>query len=214
MRETIDFTGNFEAGGWGRNWTADTRIFSHLLYQLSYPATRARFSRAKARIVSWGTPSISRRNSTVNPCPSGPELRSASTGPHSAGGDAAFHRVSGASRSASNFVPMRSRSLLVKGKCAASAVRVASSRRPRCWLLAIMNGRPVEDEANAEARWCTLFKQARVKGKVCGVFDLDLCEISVFGIEQVVQFVRDDYARHRQDREGGGLHPSVTELLK
>ena len=25
-------------GGWGRNRTADTRIFSPLLYQLSYPA--------------------------------------------------------------------------------------------------------------------------------------------------------------------------------
>ena len=26
-------------GGWGRNRTADTRIFSPLLYRLSYPAT-------------------------------------------------------------------------------------------------------------------------------------------------------------------------------
>ncbi len=28
----------FEVGGWGRNRTADTRIFSPLLYRLSYPA--------------------------------------------------------------------------------------------------------------------------------------------------------------------------------
>jgi hypothetical protein len=26
------------SGGWGRNRTADTRIFNPLLYQLSYPA--------------------------------------------------------------------------------------------------------------------------------------------------------------------------------
>jgi hypothetical protein len=29
-----------EFGGWGRNRTADTRIFSPLLYQLSYPARK------------------------------------------------------------------------------------------------------------------------------------------------------------------------------
>ena len=29
---------NFKTGGWGRNRTADTRIFNPLLYQLSYPA--------------------------------------------------------------------------------------------------------------------------------------------------------------------------------
>src|SRR5436305_11146108 len=28
----------YESGGWGRNRTADTRIFSPLLYRLSYPA--------------------------------------------------------------------------------------------------------------------------------------------------------------------------------
>ena len=28
------------SGGWGRNRTADTRIFSPLLYRLSYPASR------------------------------------------------------------------------------------------------------------------------------------------------------------------------------
>ena len=27
--------------GWGRNRTADTRVFSAVLYQLSYPADRA-----------------------------------------------------------------------------------------------------------------------------------------------------------------------------
>ncbi len=30
----------FEVGGWGRNRTADTRIFSPLLYRLSYPANQ------------------------------------------------------------------------------------------------------------------------------------------------------------------------------
>ena len=29
-------------GGWGRNRTADTRIFNPLLYQLSYPAAQIR----------------------------------------------------------------------------------------------------------------------------------------------------------------------------
>ena len=31
-------------GGWGRNRTGDTRIFSPLLYQLSYPANILRLS--------------------------------------------------------------------------------------------------------------------------------------------------------------------------
>ena len=34
-------------GGWGRNRTGDTRIFSPLLYQLSYPAAIAGRNRAK-----------------------------------------------------------------------------------------------------------------------------------------------------------------------
>ena len=32
----------FRSGGWARNRTGDTRIFSPLLYQLSYPASRKR----------------------------------------------------------------------------------------------------------------------------------------------------------------------------
>ena len=35
------FIGIFTHGGWGRNWTADTGIFSPLLYLLSYPAKMA-----------------------------------------------------------------------------------------------------------------------------------------------------------------------------
>src|SRR5439155_334975 len=31
-------SGSIREGGWGRNRTGDTRIFSPLLYQLSYPA--------------------------------------------------------------------------------------------------------------------------------------------------------------------------------
>jgi hypothetical protein len=34
----IDSAVGFQSGGWTRNRTADTRIFSPLLYQLSYPA--------------------------------------------------------------------------------------------------------------------------------------------------------------------------------
>ena len=37
-------------GGWGRNRTGDTRIFSPLLYQLSYPAALFIFFLEKGRI--------------------------------------------------------------------------------------------------------------------------------------------------------------------
>src|SRR3954467_9536880 len=50
-----------ERGGWGRNRTGDTRIFSPLLYQLSYPAarmlTKAEIAqRSNALRIFWATP--------------------------------------------------------------------------------------------------------------------------------------------------------------
>ena len=40
MRLTVVGLQPVQVGGWGRNRTADTRIFSPLLYRLSYPANR------------------------------------------------------------------------------------------------------------------------------------------------------------------------------
>ena len=49
--------------------------------------------------------------------------------------------------------------------------------------------------------------------KVGAFIDLDPCEVWMFGVEQVVQFVRYDDARHGKDRGPCRFHPRVTELL-
>jgi hypothetical protein len=46
MNKSVHFRNKIRAGkrGWGRNRTADTRIFSPLLCQLSYPAVETSIS--------------------------------------------------------------------------------------------------------------------------------------------------------------------------
>src|SRR5260221_14749315 len=56
---------SFERGGWSRDRTGDTRIFSPLLYQLSYPARPPAAHAANvqnARCAGSGKPKSAKRN--------------------------------------------------------------------------------------------------------------------------------------------------------